>query len=220
MLPSSESLHVLGNCCYLSMHSRGTATRYACCPLQAVCPQHAISHGPDAVGESVYTVADRSKRRKTVDKKAAAAKAAEEAAAVDPSEPWAIHHRQPWADKEVKPAELNDEQKAFLEQASHVTQDPACLAVSTIMHGLLQQPNLSLYQVLGDTWCVMECCLATPHGPKWFCLLQTVAMSCLLLLVVCWRSPPSCCQSDSLAQGCCCIGWCLHCFELSHVALA
>ena len=69
-------------------------------------------------GESVYTVADRSKRRKTADKKAAAAKAAEEAAAVDPSEPWAIHHRQPWADKEVKPAELNDEQKAFLEQAS------------------------------------------------------------------------------------------------------
>ena len=66
----------------------------------------------------MYTVADRSKRRKTADKKAAAAKAAEEAAAVDPSEPWAIHHRQPWADKEVKPAELNDEQKAFLEQAS------------------------------------------------------------------------------------------------------
>ena len=63
-------------------------------------------------------MADRSKRRKTADKKAAAAKAAEEAAALDPSEPWAIHHRQPWADKEVKPAELNDEQKAFLEQVT------------------------------------------------------------------------------------------------------
>ena len=62
-------------------------------------------------------MADRSKRRKTADKKAAAAKA-EEAAAVDPSDPWATHPRQPWADKEVKPAELNDEQKAFLEQAS------------------------------------------------------------------------------------------------------
>ena len=69
-------------------------------------------------GESVYTNTDRSKRRKTADKKAAAAKAAETAAAADSSEPWAIHHRQPWADKEVKAAELNDEQKAFLEQVS------------------------------------------------------------------------------------------------------
>lgn len=76
-----------------------------------------ISHMQTCLtGESVYTVADRSKRRKTADKKAAAAKAAEAAAAVDPSEPWAVHNRQPWADKEVKPAELNDEQKAFLEQ--------------------------------------------------------------------------------------------------------
>jgi len=66
----------------------------------------------------VYTVTDRSKKRKTADKKAAAAKAAEAAASVDPSEPWAVHNRQPWADKEVKPAELNDEQKAFLEQVS------------------------------------------------------------------------------------------------------
>ena len=89
-----------------------------CRPMQVVCLQHAIPHWPDVVGESVYTVADRSKRRKTADKKAAAAKAAKEAAAVGPSEPWTLHHRQPWADKEVKPAELNDEQKAFLEQAS------------------------------------------------------------------------------------------------------
>jgi hypothetical protein len=66
----------------------------------------------------VYTVTDRSKKRKTADKKAAVAKAAEAAASVDPSEPWAVHNRQPWADKEVKPAELNDEQKAFLEQVS------------------------------------------------------------------------------------------------------
>jgi len=66
----------------------------------------------------VYTVTDRSKKRKTADKKAAAAKAAEAAASVDPSEPWAVHNRQPWADKEVKPAELNEEQKAFLEQVS------------------------------------------------------------------------------------------------------
>ncbi len=74
-------------------------------------------HSPYA-GESVYTVTDRSKKRKTADKKAAAVKAAEAAASVDPSEPWAVHNRQPWADKEVKPAELNDEQKAFLEQVS------------------------------------------------------------------------------------------------------
>lgn len=66
----------------------------------------------------MYTVTDRSKKRKTADKKAAAVKAAEAAASVDPSEPWAVHNRQPWADKEVKPAELNDEQKAFLEQVS------------------------------------------------------------------------------------------------------
>ena len=66
----------------------------------------------------MYTVTDRSKKRKTADRKAAAAKAAEAAASVDPNEPWAVHNRQPWADKEVKPAELNEEQKAFLEQVS------------------------------------------------------------------------------------------------------
>ena len=76
---------------------------------------HIVCH---LTGESVYTNTDRSKRRKTADKKAAAAKAAETAAAADRNEPWAIHHRQPWADKEVKAAELNDEQKAFLEQVS------------------------------------------------------------------------------------------------------
>ena len=69
-----------------------------------------------AAGESVYTVADRAKRRKTADKKAAAAEKVAAAASVDPQEAWAIHHRQPWADKEVAPAELNEEQKAFLEQ--------------------------------------------------------------------------------------------------------
>ena len=79
----------------------------------------------------MYTVADRSKRRKTADKKAAAAKAAEQAAALDPAEPWAIHHRQPWADKEVAPAELNDEQKAFLEQASTNLRDPGHVSIFT-----------------------------------------------------------------------------------------
>lgn len=69
----------------------------------------------------MYTVADRAKRRKTADKKAAAAEKAAAAAAVDPQEAWAIHQRQPWADKEVAPAELNEEQKAFLEQVSHNT---------------------------------------------------------------------------------------------------
>ena len=69
-----------------------------------------------AAGESVYTVADRAKRRKTADKKAAAAEKVSAAASLDPQEAWAIHHRQPWADKEVAPAELNEEQKAFLEQ--------------------------------------------------------------------------------------------------------
>ena len=188
--------------CYLTMHSLSTTTRYTFCPLQVVCLQHTTPDQPGVVGESVYTVADRSKRRKTADKKAAAAKAAEEAAAVDPSEPWAIHHRQPWADKEVKPAELNDEQKAFLEQASHVIQGPGCLAVSTVIHMLLQQPDLS---PLGDTWCCMECCLATSHGPEWFCLLQTVATSCLVLLVVFCRPAPSCCHSNILATSNNCI---------------
>lgn len=99
--------------------------------MQVLQSKHLITHYTVGVGESVYTVADRSKRRKTADKKAAVAKAAEEAAAVDPSEPWAIHHRQPWADKEVKPAELNDEQKAFLEQASP---RPASAALSVVDH--------------------------------------------------------------------------------------
>ena len=116
------------------------------CPWKVVCLQLAITDQPDVVGESVYTVADRSKRRKTADKKAAAAKAVEEAAAIDPSEPWAIHHRQPWADKEVKPAELNDEQKAFLEQAS-----------------MRLKARAVYWSVHTCTCCSVECCLASSY---------------------------------------------------------
>jgi hypothetical protein len=32
-----------------------------------------------------------------------------------PDAPWTLQTRQPWIDKEVAPAELNDEQKAYLE---------------------------------------------------------------------------------------------------------
>ncbi|KAA6425985.1 MAG: pre-mRNA-processing factor 17-like [Trebouxia sp. A1-2] len=103
------------------------------------------------IGESVYTVTDRSKKRKTADKKAAAAKAAEAAACVDPSEPWAVHNRQPWADKEVKPAELNDEQKAFLEQVAKDKADAAEVAGETptdksMFHGK------SLKDYAGRSW--------------------------------------------------------------------
>ena len=31
-------------------------------------------------------------------------------------EPWSLHERQPWADKEIAPAVLNEEQKAYLEK--------------------------------------------------------------------------------------------------------
>ena len=96
-----------------------------------------------APGESVYTVTDRSKKRKTADRKAAAAKAAEAAASVDPSEPWAVHNRQPWADKEVKPAELNDEQKAFMEQVSLTLKTAACPVRQDVACMLVWQALLS-----------------------------------------------------------------------------
>lgn len=38
-------------------------------------------------------------------------------------EPWSLHERQPWADKEVAPAVLNEEQKAYLEKVSCVSAD-------------------------------------------------------------------------------------------------
>lgn len=38
------------------------------------------------------------------------------AAEIDPEEAWSLVDRQPWADKEVAPAVLNEEQKAYLDQ--------------------------------------------------------------------------------------------------------
>ncbi len=74
-------------------------------------------------GESVYTISGVNKRRKTdAEREADAAKRAT-LQAVDPSEPWALATRQPWADKEVAPAVLNEEQKAYLEQVGRT-----CLA--------------------------------------------------------------------------------------------
>ena len=52
------------------------------------------------------------KRRKT-DGPAATKEAA---SAFDPEQPFELHARQPWADKEVAPAILNEEQIAYLDQ--------------------------------------------------------------------------------------------------------
>lgn len=53
------------------------------------------------------------KRQKTQ-----APKEPQTAEAVEPDQPWELRKAQPWADKEVAPAVLNDEQKAYLEQVS------------------------------------------------------------------------------------------------------
>ena len=59
-------------------------------------------------GETVYSTA--TKRQKTEKRKQPPPAAADE--------PWSLHERQPWADKEVTPAVLNEEQKAYLEKVS------------------------------------------------------------------------------------------------------
>ncbi len=51
------------------------------------------------------------KRRKT---DGPAAK--EPPAAFDPDQPFELHARQPWADREVAPAVLNEEQKEYLDK--------------------------------------------------------------------------------------------------------
>ena len=53
-------------------------------------------------GETVYSTA--AKRQKTEKRKEPPPAVADE--------PWSLHERQPWADKEVAPAVLNEEQKA------------------------------------------------------------------------------------------------------------
>jgi hypothetical protein len=61
-------------------------------------------------GSTIY-VGSQPKRQKTQ-----APKEPQTAEAVEPDQPWELRKAQPWADKEVAPAVLNDEQKAYLEQ--------------------------------------------------------------------------------------------------------
>ncbi len=65
---------------------------------------------PLLAGSTVFS-GSQPKRRKTE-----APKEPPPAAEFDPEQPWELQTRQPWADKEVAPAVLNDEQKAYLEQ--------------------------------------------------------------------------------------------------------
>ena len=63
-------------------------------------------------GSTIY-VGSQPKRQKVQ-----APKEPQTAEAVEPDQPWELRKAQPWADKEVAPAVLNDEQKAYLEQVS------------------------------------------------------------------------------------------------------
>lgn len=61
--------------------------------------------------------------------KVQAPKESQSAETVEPDQPWELRKAQPWADKEVAPAVLNDEQKAYLEQVSsrqHAVTAEAC----------------------------------------------------------------------------------------------
>jgi hypothetical protein len=64
-------------------------------------------------GSTIY-VGSQPKRQKIQ-----APKEPQTAEAVEPDQPWELRKAQPWADKEVAPAVLNDEQKAYLEQVSN-----------------------------------------------------------------------------------------------------
>lgn len=59
--------------------------------------------------DTVYTYSSAPKRQKTD----AARKIV---STIDPSQPWTLRARQPWADKESVAVELTDEQKAYMEQ--------------------------------------------------------------------------------------------------------
>jgi hypothetical protein len=76
-------------------------------------PNHTGEHvRSNDAGSTIY-VGSQPKRQKTQ-----APKEPQAAAAVDPDQPWELQKAQPWADKEVAPAVLNDEQKAYLEQVN------------------------------------------------------------------------------------------------------
>lgn len=61
-------------------------------------------------GESIFEEKPAKRLKRGTGEEAAAA------AEIDPEEAWSLVGRQPWADKEVAPAVLNEEQKAYLEQ--------------------------------------------------------------------------------------------------------
>ena len=64
----------------------------------------------ESSGESIF--AEKPAKRLKRDAGAEPSPAAE----IDPEEAWSLVDRQPWADKEVAPAVLNEEQKAYLAQ--------------------------------------------------------------------------------------------------------
>ena len=65
---------------------------------------------PTTAGETTYEGSQPKRRKPNVPKGPAPA------VDLDPDQPWELHTRQPWADKEVAPAVLNEEQKEYLEK--------------------------------------------------------------------------------------------------------
>lgn len=76
-------------------------------------------------GVSVYI--PEAKRQKTeVERQAEKEKRAERealVASVDPAAEWAIGERQPWADKQVKPAKPTEEQLAWLKEEGFIKEE-------------------------------------------------------------------------------------------------
>lgn len=95
---------------YNTFHSRG----YAVAPAGQAVVGDAVAFKEHA-GESVLVGGNTAKRRKTTAEKKEEAARKAEVQGVVPDEPFQLLTRQPWADKEVAPAKLTEEQQAYLD---------------------------------------------------------------------------------------------------------
>lgn len=89
----------------------------------------------EARGGATVLTGSAKRRKTTAEKKedaaAKAAKLAEQQGPVDPEAPFTLAHKQPWSTKEVKVAELTEEQKEYMAQVETAKMEAAGNSVET-----------------------------------------------------------------------------------------